>query len=436
MDFKEMFTKTFNEENYSKLIESFNNPSYRGLRFNYNKYPIDEIFSSLEKHPFVKDALIYPKLDQNYGKIPYHDAGCYYIQEPSAMLVGELIDINPGDFVIDLCAAPGGKSTHVARKLNEEGLLVSNDINYKRALDLSENIERMGITNCVVLNEEVNRISKEFIGAFDKVILDAPCSGEGMFRKNDLAKLDWSMEKVERCVSIQKSIILDAYKLLKYDGEMIYSTCTFNKYENEDIINYLLENTNAELIMLPTINGTYRGINMKEAIRVFPFSFKGEGHFICKIRCKDEHTLLNKKEKRKPIPEKDIKDFFDFQKTFLNIKFDKERLFLNGEHLYYLPKNTLSFNKLRILKNGLYLGEFRKNRFIPSHALALASKTQDWKISLDLNDIDIYKYLKGESFEANSPNGFTLITYKNFSIGFAKISNNTLKNHYPKGLRK
>jgi len=431
-----MFIENFGENNYELLEKSFEEAPYRGLRLNYFK-PIDkEYFSNLEKHPFVKDAYIYQKTNQDYGKVPFHDQGCYYIQEPSAMLVAELLDVKEDDFIIDLCAAPGGKSTHAARYLNEDGLLISNDISYKRALDLCENIERMGITNCVVLNTEVSKIHSSLRGCFDKVILDAPCSGEGMFRKNSFAKDDWSMEKVNNCVAIQKEIIIYAYELLKYDGEMIYSTCTFNKHENEEIVNYLLSKTNAELIMLPMIDGASRGIDMQEAIRLFPYKFKGEGHFICKIKCKDEHPYINKKEKDNLVKEKDILSFIEFNKKSLNIKFEKNRLFLNGEHLYYTPKNKLGVNKLRILKNGLYLGEIKSKHFVPSHALALSSKPSDWKQTLELNDELISKYLKGESFEVNSPNGFTLITYKNHSIGFAKITNNILKNHYPKSLRK
>ena len=436
MDFKQMFIENFGEENYLLLEKSFEDLSYRGLRINYNKMIDPSFFATLEKHNFVKDAYIYKKENQDYGKIPYHAQGCYYIQEPSAMLVGELLNIKENDLVIDLCAAPGGKSTHVARYLNEDGLLISNDINYKRALDLSENIERMGITNCIVINSDVKKISETMQGCFDKVILDAPCSGEGMFRKNSFAKDDWSMEKVNTCVNIQKEIILDAYKLLKYDGEMIYSTCTFNKYENEEMIKFLLENSNAELIMLPEIEGVDRGIDMKEAIRLFPYHYKGEGHFICKIRCKDEHRFYNKKEKTQLIKDKDLIPFTEFEKKSLNIKFDRKRLFLNGEHLYYLPKNALGMGNLRILRNGLYLGEIKSKHFVPSHSLALASKVDSWKLSIDLDDNLIYKYLKGESFDIVASNGFTLVTYKNNSIGFCKIANNTLKNHYPKGLRK
>ena len=431
-----MFIENFGLDNYERLEKSFEDASYRGLRLNYKKQINKEFFDGLEKHPFVKDSFIYQKTNQDYGKNAYHAQGCYYIQEPSAMLVGELLDVKENDFVIDLCAAPGGKSTHVARYLNEDGFLISNDINYKRALDLSENIERMGITNCIVINSDVKRITETMQGCFDKVVLDAPCSGEGMFRKNSFAKEDWSIEKVNTCVKIQKEIILDAYSLLKYDGEMIYSTCTFNKYENEEMIKFLLENTNAELIMLPEIEGADRGIDMQEAIRLFPYKYKGEGHFICKIKCKDEHRFYNKKDKPIQLKEKDLLPFVEFEKKSLNIKFDRKRLFLNGEHLYYLPKNALSLGNLRILRNGLYLGEIKSKHFVPSHSLALATSKSEWKLSIDLDDLQVTNFLKGESFDVDSPNGFTLVTYKNNSIGFAKISNNILKNHYPKGLRK
>ena len=431
-----MFINTFNEFEYNLLLKSFDNPSYRGIRMNPKKMNGINIFSNLELHPFVKNAYIYEKIDQNYGKIPFHAMGCYYIQEPSAMLVGELLDVKEDDYIADLCAAPGGKSTHVGLKLNDIGFLLTNDINSKRALDLSENIERMGIRNALVINESIDKIANNYQGLFDKVILDAPCSGEGMFRKNDLAKLDWSMEKVNRCVDIQKSIILDAYKLLKYDGEMIYSTCTYNKHENEEMIQYLLDNTNAELIMLPKIDGVLRGINMDEAIRLLPSHFKGEGHFICKIRCKDHHEIISKPRKKEQIQQSLLKVFLEFEKANLNIKFDQNRLFLNKEHLYYLPNVNISTKNIHILRNGLYLGEIIKNRFEPSHSLAISSSIDEWKNVVSLDDEQINKYLKGESFNIDGKNGYCLVTYKNYSVGYAKLVNGTLKNHYPKGLRR
>lgn len=435
MKFEEMFTNLFGKEETKLLLDSFDNPPYRGIRLNPKKSLNLDIFNDLEKHPFVKNAYIYEKQNQNYGKIPYHMMGMYYIQEPSAMLVGELLDVSKSDYVADLCAAPGGKSTHVGLKLDDDAFLLSNDINNKRALDLSENIERMGLKNTLVTSESIEKLSSIYIGFFDKIILDAPCSGEGMFRKNELSRQDWSMDKVNKCVEIQKSIILDAYKMLKYNGEMIYSTCTYNIYENEEMINYLLKNTNAELVDLPIIEGTIRGINLKEAIRLFPSHFKGEGHFICKIKCKDEHEINLKNKKSEPLSPTYIKIFNEFVKKNLNISFDNKRLFLNNEHLYYKPLGSFNSKNIHILRNGLYLGEFAKNRFEPSHSLALASKKEEWKNHINLNEEEVNKFIKGESFNKKGNQGYNLVLYDGFPIGYCKIVNDVLKNHFPKKYR-
>lgn len=438
MDYKTFLETTFNKEFASNLLSAIEKEPISGLRLNPFKLPPINIYQHLEKHCFVKNGYLFNKKEIPLGKNPLHNAGAYYIQEPSAMMVAELLNIQPNDFVIDLCAAPGGKSTHAASFLSEDGFLLSNDINHQRALDLAENIERLGIKNAFVMNESIDRLANKYQGLFDKVILDAPCSGEGMFRKNQAAFEDWSIDKVERLSQLQKTLILDAYRLLKKGGYMIYSTCTFNPHENEEVIQYLLSNTNASLVRLPYIETTHRGINMEEAIRLFPTTFKGEGHFIALIQSNDEYEPKAIKKFKSNIDKKSLEIFRTFSKQTLNIMFDETRLNLNNNHLYYLPLNCLYNDGLRTLKSGLYLGEIKEKYFLPSHALALASKPSDWKRTIEFksDSKEIIDYMKGLSFKFDGEDGYTLITCENLSIGFCKISKNNLKNFYPKNLRR
>lgn len=440
MNFEKHMCELFGEEFTGKLIEEISHDPIGGFRINTLKVNDDRFLSSfdgIKPHPFVKNGYIYDKTTLPLGKSAYHNAGAYYIQEPSAMLVGELLAPNPNDKVIDLCAAPGGKTTHVASFLNEDGFLLSNDYNMKRAKILSENVERLGISNVMVTCEDIAHLASLFPGEFDKVLLDAPCSGEGMFRKNAEVYADWSLEKVESLAIKQKKLILKAYSLLKRNGIMIYSTCTFETKENEDVINYLLSNTHASLIELPEIDGTNRGINMPSAIRIFPQSFPGEGHFICLIRCNDDNTYIPHYSKKYEIGRTELKILNDFVTNNLNMTFQRERLEIRGGHIHYLPKNMLNSIELNILRNGLDLGEIISDRFVPSHSLAMASHKSDWKRTIDFmpNSIEVANYLHGESFPVKCDDGFALVLVNGISIGLAKISRGILKNYYPKSLR-
>lgn len=432
------FLKQFFDDKFVEdLINSLDRTNIHSFRLNKNKLPPKEFYENLERHPIVPNGYIYNKDVLEAGKHPFHAAGCYYIQEPSAMLVGHFLEAENGDKICDLCASPGGKSTQVSNEIGDEGFLLSNDINNQRSLNLSENIERMGITNTIVINESIEKIVNKFEGYFDKVILDAPCSGEGMFRKSDAVKNDWSIEKVQKLSEIQKTLIMQAYKLLKKDGILIYSTCTYNKYEDEDTINYLLSNTKASLINIEKTNGLEPGIDIKEAVRAFPNKFNGEGHFICKIKCNDDNNEAFIKQFKSNISNKQLQIFKEFVKENLNIKFDESRLLVSNDNLYYTPSVKIDLGNIHTIRNGLYLGEFKNNLFFPSHHLATSSKPNDWKrvVDLDSESTEIKKYLKGETINVNCDNGFALVTVNNCSIGFGKVVNGVLKNHYPKGLR-
>lgn len=438
MDYKVYLEKILSKSQIDMMNEEYNKKPVTSLRINLLKYDFEKfenIFDDLEKHKYVKEAYYYDKEKNPFGKNPLHNAGAYYIQDASAMMVVNLLNIEKGDKVLDLCAAPGGKSTQVASYLDGSGLLVSNDISSKRVKDLSENIERMGASNVVVMNESVDKISDKFKGYFDKVILDAPCSGQGMFRKNSLTYDDWSYGKTLNLTSVQKDLILKAYKCLKRDGVMVYSTCTFASEENEDVINYLLENTNASVIRIDKKEHFNESIGDIGAIRLYPFNFKGEGHFICLIKCNDDHEckvrIGNKLSLRK-----DRELYKEFEKNNLNIQLDGEFIRM-GDELHLLPSGCFCLDGLKILRNGIHLGTIKEKRFEPNHALAMWLKKDEAKNSIDFNydSKEVKDYLKGFTLETINKKGYVLVCVEGVSLGWCKDDGRLLKNLYPKGLR-
>ena len=348
------------------------------------------------------------------------------------MLVAHLLEPKENERIIDLCAAPGGKATQVAILMNNTGLVIANDYNDKRSDILSENVERLGITNTIVLNNKIDTITNHFGGYFDKVILDAPCSGEGMFRKDDEAYLDWSIDKVHRLSALQKELIMQAYSLLKKDGVMVYSTCTFEKEENEDVVQYLLDNTNASLINIKDIKGAIRGIDMKEVIRLYPTYFEGEGQFIALIKCNDDHEIHLPKyqNKNKQIPQylKLVNEFIISNSFNNKIK----SLYPFNTTINYLEYGDINIDKLRVKRYGLNLGQIINNRFEPSHALM---KVLNLKNNYNVSYEEYLKFIKGETLENKNYKGYIGIKYNSLTIGFGKASNNQIKNHIPKGLR-
>jgi NOL1/NOP2/fmu family ribosome biogenesis protein/23S rRNA U2552 (ribose-2'-O)-methylase RlmE/FtsJ len=340
------------------------------------------------------------------------------------------------DKVIDVAAAPGGKSFQVATRLGEAGLLIANDLNYNRAKVLSSNVEKYGFKNVYVTSNTTADLVKLHSGSFDKVILDAPCSGEGMFRKDELAKNDWSYSKVEACALTQKKLILNSYKLLKKGGMMIYSTCTFSIEENEQVIKYLLANSNAKLIKIFDDPRFKRGIDLNESIRLFPFIFPGEGHFIALIQSNDDHQTLESKFKVNNLSKNNSNIVDDFFKNYANIKLEQSRLSEINNQIYYLPKTNFNTTGLNVLRSGWLLGSIEKNIFFPEHSLAMGLSSSEFKniINIDLSSKDLATYLKGESINFTG-DGYHLICTEGISIGFAKVSNGIFKNHYPKGLR-
>ena len=372
------------------------------------------------------------------GKAPLHEAGAYYIQEPSAMSAAELLEVEPGDVVCDLCAAPGGKSTQIAGKLMNKGMLVSNEFYSSRAKILSQNIERMGVRNSIVLNESTDSMADAFPEFFDKVMVDAPCSGEGMFRKDDVAIDEWSLSNVEICAKRQAEILDNAAKILKPGGVMVYSTCTFSVEENENTVAAFLERNKDFEIEKPSIHKELieAGFVEKNGMyRLWPHKLQGEGHFA--VRFKKKATEEMKNYKRKPMEnqakKQDLKYFEEFATKTLNTEL-KGNFVMFGDSIYLVPEEMISLKGLKVERAGLKLGMNKKNRFEPDHALALALNSSEVKQAVEAMEIE--KYLKGDVIECDYDNGWTLVTTDNVSIGWGKATNGVLKNHYPKGLRR
>ena len=438
MDYKTYLKKIMSEDEINLMIKEYEKKPVTSLRLNLLKFDNDKfegLYKNLAKHNHVKEAYYYDKELFAFGKNPLHNAGAYYIQDASAMMVVNLLGIEKGDKVLDLCAAPGGKSSQIASYLQNTGLLVCNDVSAKRVKDLSENIERMGVSNAVVMNESVDKISDSFEGFFDKVVLDAPCSGQGMFRKNSLTYDDWSYDKTLSLAEIQKDLILKAYKCLKNGGTMVYSTCTFAEEENEEVIKYLLENTNASIIKIEKKEDFNKAIDLDGAIRLYPFNFKGEGHFICLIKCNDEHDN-NLKFSNRLATRKDMELYREFEKSNLNITLNGEFIRM-GEELHLLPKECFSLDKFKVLRNGIHLGTIKEKRFEPNHALALCLKCDEVKNSCNFNidSKEVKDYLKGLTLETINKKGYVLVCVEGVSLGWCKDDGRLLKNLYPKGLR-
>lgn len=370
------------------------------------------------------------------GKSPEHVTGLIYSQEPASQMVAQVAHPHEGMRVLDLAAAPGGKSTHLLSYLNNTGLLVSNEINSKRSKILVENIERFGARNVLVTNESAERLAKVFSSYFDLIVLDAPCSGEGMFRKQPDAMDYWSLDYPAQCATLQREILEDAVKMLANGGELVYSTCTWAPEENEEIVAWLLDEFPLELVDIPKLNGMTPGIDYPETARMYPHHFKGEGQFVAKFRFVGEHKLPKLKPVRSNLTADQRSLWQSFQNDHLKVELEGN-LQTFGDQLYLLPAGLPDLSKLKIARNGLHLGTFKKKRFEPSFALGLALQPSEVKNKLELSHQDFEVYVGGETLQIKEslPNGWYQLLIHGNGLGFAKLANQTLKNYFPKGLR-
>lgn len=468
--FLERIKKMLSSDEYDKFLASYEIERKHGLRFNSLKADYDNFKDKnidniqLTEVPWAKNGYFYENEDRP-GKSPYHEAGVYYIQEPSAMAPAAYLDSKPGDYVLDLCSAPGGKSTQIASTMNNTGLLISNEINTKRCKILSENIERMGIANAIVTNESPEKLTKVFPVFFDKIMVDAPCSGEGMFKKNLNATDEWSLENVQICSERQDMILDCAAQMLAPGGRIVFSTCTFAPEENEgSIYRFLKRHNDFRIVDIDKYNGMSHGnldyyktlitnssiiseddydfykTEIQKTIRLWPHLLKGEGHFVAVL----EQT--NEKLQSKPNYQRNNKNFGNknnnlesyynfFNDTICKLPLDG-KLELFKDQLYLVPNGVPSLSGIKLLRRGLHLGTFLKNRFEPSHALALFLSSNLVKNSYDIDYDLAKKFIAGETFPCDLKKGWYLITVNGYSLGWGKVAGKTMKNHYPKGLRK
>ncbi len=470
--------KAFLGNEWEEFLYSYDNNRFQALRFNTlkvgkNKSVEEEIAGIMDKLcipmdkkvTWANDAYYYDE-EKRPGKHPYHEMGLYYIQEPSAMSAAALLAPKPGMRVLDLCAAPGGKSTQLATYLGDSGLLVSNEINTQRSRILSQNIERMGIKNAIVTNEDSFVLASHFPSFFNAIQVDAPCSGEGMFRKLPEAVEQWSTENVAICAERQKEILDNAATMLKAGGTIVYSTCTFSQEENEDVIEYFLER--------------HPDFTLEEMERFWPHKVDGEGHFVAKLvrrgsvnefdadyevceencnkvedtglkddrKTKKNKNNKNRKNETKPALTKEnmklLSEFLDETVSEDMAAWIKNsRLVMFGEQLYRLPDMEVDIKGLKVQRAGLHVGEFKKQRFEPSHSLALALKLSEAKnvVKLTCDDPQTTGFFNGQSVmlsdgqAAECKKGWALVCVDGYPAGWGKVNGAQVKNHYPKGLR-
>ena len=412
---------------YEAFLSSLERPRAVALRFNPLKGDMPEL-------PFVGDNVpwepkgFYYDPQSRPGLHVFHEAGVYYLQEASAMAPVALLDPKPGERVCDLCAAPGGKTTQIAGRMMGEGFLLCNEINPKRSKILSRNIERMAVANALVTNEHPGNLAKRFPEGFDKVLIDAPCSGEGMFRKEEAAVTDWSVETVEMCARRQAEILDSGAKMVRPGGRLVYSTCTFAPEEDELAIAAFLERHpefEPEIVeapwFVPVENGGHR---------MWPHKMLGEGHFAAVLRKKGEGECEYTALPGEKLP----KQWISFAKE-MGIELPEGKALLFGETLYWVPEGMPDIARLKVLRPGLELGTVKKDRFEPAHALALWLKTCKTVQDYPADSQEMEKYIHGDVVPSEKK-GWCLVAAGGYSIGWGKGDGRVLKNHYPKGLRR
>lgn len=460
-EMKELF-KTLPGVSVSELpafLESLAAERSYGLRRNPLKYTKEEFEEkmpyALEKISWAGEGYFYRKEEQP-GRSPYHEAGAFYIQEPSAMIAVELLGAGPGEYIADLCAAPGGKSTQIAGRMQGEGILVCNEYVPARAEILAQNMERMGILNCVVLKESVDHMAERFPLFFDRVLVDAPCSGSGMFRKEEEALLQWSPENVRMCAERQTEILEHTARMVRPGGALVYSTCSFSEAEDEGVIERFLQehkefaldeaSLTEELLAAGICPGRLPG-----TVRMWPHKLRGEGHFAARL-VKAGEGVLGRDEKQQAGCAKSITSkvknaqkenqnyFQDFCQQYLTEscfeKLEAEGNFVwKKEFLFFMPALLPDLGSLRIQRSGLYLGEAKKGRFEPSHTWAMTLKKEDVRQWVEVKNPAAY--LRGETADNEAGlKGWALMLLQGKPLGWGKAGGSMVKNHYPKGLRK
>lgn len=448
--------KNLLRDEYDSYLQCYEEPRHYGLRVNTNKISVEDFLKiapwPLTPVPWIPNGFYYDGDTIQPSKHPYYFAGLYYLQEPSAMTPASRLPVEPGERILDVCAAPGGKATELGAKLKGKGVLIANDISNSRARGLLKNLELFGIGNMMVISEEPGKLVEYFPEYFDKILIDAPCSGEGMFRKDKKMVKAWEEHGPEFFSKLQRSIITQAAAMLKPGGMILYSTCTFDPLENEQTVEYLLDTCpEFEICEMEGYEGFCEGRpeyvkdhseEYRKTVRIFPHKMQGEGHYLALVKRGD--AVENSKEKPaksksgvKKIPE----ELEQFLKE-LSWDIDRSRLDIREERVYYMPEGLPMLKGVRFLRSGLLLGEVKKNRFEPSQALAMCLKKEEYPRILDLplSDERVIKYLKGETLDveditSRKEKGWYLVCVDGYPLGFGKLANQTLKNKYLPGWR-
>ena len=435
-EFLDAMQEMLGEEEFESFLSSYEHNRTSGLRVNKLKIDVErflEIFPfELKRIPWTDDGFYYDRNDE-VTKHPYYHAGLYYIQEPSAMAPVSALEVKQGDIVLDLCAAPGGKTVQIASHMGTEGLIVTNDISAQRVKALVRNVEMAGIKNAIILNENHENIADELGSIFSKLLIDAPCSGEGMFRKEERMAKEWSPQSVETYVQMQSEIMSRANDLLQSGGSLVYSTCTYNRMENENqIISFMNDNDDYSVEDLPLRFPQFKkGTSLKETAYLMPHLLEGEGHFVSKLHKQGHFDCNSQLAKTTPPTE-----FIEFMNENMTTN-------LNGHFRMYKTKLYLSaampdgLDNLKIVRNGWYLGDIEKAVFEPSQALAMGIEKDMFKRVIDLpsTSLEVIKYLKGETLFIDGEDGINLVCVDGFPLGFGKLIKGTLKNKYAKAWR-
>ena len=414
-------------DEYPAFLKSLERPRAVALRFNPLKGQRPAVPFTAAEVPWEPEGFYYDPAARP-GLHPYHEAGVYYLQEASAMSAVALLDPRPGERICDLCAAPGGKTTQIAGRMAGEGFLLSNEYSPKRARILSRNIERMGVANALVTNETPQRLAEKFPGYFDRVLIDAPCSGEGMFRKEEAAVTDWSPETVQMCAHRQSEILHYGAQLVRPGGRLVYSTCTFAPEENEQTIAAFLED-HPEFLPEP-VSAPWFTPAGEGQFRLWPHKLLGEGHFVAVLRRAGQHSAMGDAPRGEKLP----RLWEQFAKE-MDIRLPTGKAVTFGPSLYWAPADMPEIRGVKVLRPGLELGELKKDRFEPAHALALwlmtCANVQDYSA----DSKESADYLHGQVVPSGK-RGWCLVSLDGYSIGWGKGDGKVLKNHYPKGLRR
>ena len=423
MEFLNHLKTYLTDEQIEVLNRSLEGESQHALLLNEEKMSQEtllKIYPSLKRHPIIPNAFLYNKNELELGKSVYHELGCFYLQEPSAMLPAFLLNPKEGEIVLDLCAAPGGKSMQASLLMKNTGLIIANDLARTRAYAISENAERMGRGNLLIVSNDFSSIYQHYLNTFDRIILDAPCSGSGMFRKQSEMKDDWSYAKVTKYAKIQKELILYAYKMLKEGGEMVYSTCSFSYEEDEEVVDYLLNNTDATIKQIEVNPLYFVNPNKPLGIHLLPSMFPGEGHYVCLIKKPGELKETNVKLSKSKLSFELPTNGYQVMQKY-------------GDYLYLISKE-FNYKYLSIVRNGVKVGQVDKNdiRFDYHYAHFVNEFPNILEINLD----ELKKYYLGESINKSVSKGYILLKYEGINVDIAKSDGRIVKNRLPKGLRK